>query len=121
VAEAVVVVEVAVAEAEGQDTLLEEIGEGMLEAFGVAVIGKAGGERVEEVERGLDLAAAESAGVGGDGAAVARGDDGTGSEILEGALGGGTGCQGAMVWGLAARGCCYSLYASCGTIAPVLW
>src|SRR5207302_11382227 len=74
VAEGVVVVEVLVAQAQTEDALLKELGEGVLEAVGVAVGGEAAGELVVEVEFGLDLAGQQSTGVGGDVAAVEGGD-----------------------------------------------
>ena len=86
------VVEILVAEAEGEDALLEELGEGVLDAVGVAVVGEAGGELVDEVELGLDLAQKQGASVGGDGAAVEAGADGAGAEGFPGEMGGGTVC-----------------------------
>jgi hypothetical protein len=56
VAEGVVVVEVLATQAEGEDALLEELGEGVLDQLGVAEVGEAAGELVEEVKLGLDLA-----------------------------------------------------------------
>ena len=67
VAKAVVVDEVFVAQAEAEDALLEQIGEGVLDEVGIAVVGEAAGELVDEVELGFDLAQEQAAGVGGDG------------------------------------------------------
>jgi hypothetical protein len=79
-----VVVEVLVAQAQAEDALLEEFGEGVLDLVGVAVVGEAAGELVEEVELGLDLAQEQAAGVGGDGGAVKAGADVSVAEGLEG-------------------------------------
>jgi hypothetical protein len=55
-AEAVVVVEVFVAEAQAKDALFEEIGQRMFDKIRVAMIGEAVGEALDQVELGLDLA-----------------------------------------------------------------
>src|SRR5262249_48677588 len=81
----------------GQDTLLEEVRERVLDQFGIAVIGKAGGELVDEVKLGFDFAEEQSAGIGGDGSAIEVGDDVPTSEGLETESGGGTVCHGAVV------------------------
>ena len=54
------VIEVAVAQAQGQDALFEEFGEGVLNQLGIAVIGKAGGELVDEAKLGFDSAGGSS-------------------------------------------------------------
>ncbi len=91
------VIEVAVAQAQGQDALFEEFGEGVLNQLGIAVIGKAGGELVDEVKLGFDFAEEQSAGIGGDGSAVEVGDDVPPAEGLETESGGSTVCHGAVV------------------------
>jgi hypothetical protein len=96
VAEAVVVVEVFVAQAQREDALLEEVGKRVLDEVGVAVIGKAGGEPVDEVELGFDFAEQQSAGIGGDGAAIEAGDDLPAAEGLEQEFRGGTVCHGVV-------------------------
>src|SRR5262245_9537954 len=110
-AEAVVVVEVLVAQAEGENALLEEFGERVLHQVGVAVIGKAGGELVEEVELGLHLAQQEAAGIGGDRSAVEVGDDVTPPKVLEDQFPVVTVCHGAAVSGVASKG--LSLFPLC--------
>jgi hypothetical protein len=75
VAESVVVVEIFVAQTESEDALFEECGEGMLDAFGIAMVGEAGGELVEESELGFDFAEQERAGVGGDATALEVGEN----------------------------------------------
>lgn len=50
------VVEVFVAEAQTEEALLEEVGHGVLDQRGVAVIGEAAGELLDEVELRFDLA-----------------------------------------------------------------
>ena len=82
--EGVVVVEVLVAQAEAEEALLEEFGEGMLDLVGVAVVGEAAGELVDEVELGFDLAEEEVARVGGNGGAVEADADSTAAEGLKG-------------------------------------
>src|SRR6202000_961165 len=104
VAEAVVVVEIAIAEAESEDSLLEKFGEGVLDEFGVAVIGETVGELVEEVELGFDLPQEESTGVGGHRAAVKTGDHVPGSQGLEGQFWSVTVCHGATVSGVDSKG-----------------
>ncbi len=111
VTEAVVVVEVAVAEAQGEDALLEEVGEGVLDAIRVAVIGEAAGELIDKVELGFDLAEKESAGVGGDRSAVEVGDDGPGAEVLEDECGCVTVCHGAVISRVGSKG--LSLFPLC--------
>jgi hypothetical protein len=81
--EAVMVVEILVAQAEAEDALLEEFEQGVLDALGITIVGEAAGEGLKEVEVVIDLAQEEAAGVGGDGAAVEGGDDLTGSQVLE--------------------------------------
>jgi hypothetical protein len=87
-----VVVAVFVAQAQAEDALLEEFGEGVRAAVGVAVIGAATGERVEEVELGFDRAEEQAAGVGRDLAAIKAGADVAGAEVLEKPFGWGTRC-----------------------------
>jgi hypothetical protein len=52
----VVVVEVFVAEAEAEDALTEKVGKGVFNEVGVAMIGEAACEGVEEAEGVIDLA-----------------------------------------------------------------
>lgn len=68
-AERVVVVEVLVAEAEGEDALAENVAEGVRDVCGIAVVDEVAGELLEEAEAGVDLAEEDSAGVGDDGSA----------------------------------------------------
>jgi hypothetical protein len=75
VAEAVVIVEIFVAQAEAEHALLEQGDEGVFEAFGIAVVGEARGERVEQTEFGFDFAEQECSRIGGDTTAVEIGDN----------------------------------------------
>src|SRR5581483_1350457 len=93
VAEGVVVEEVLVPQAQAEDALLEEVGEGVLDAVGVAVVGEAAGEALDEAELGLDLAEEQAAGVGGDVAAVEGGGHLAAAEGLKKEFGVGTLCR----------------------------
>ena len=103
VAQAVVVDEVFVAEAEAEDALLEQIGQGVLDEFRIAVVGEAAGEWFEEAELGFDLTEEQAAGVGGDGSAVEAGDDFAGAEVLEEQGRGVTGCHGVTASGVGVK------------------
>src|SRR5207302_7653666 len=83
VAELVMVVEVFVAEAQTEEALLEEFGQGVLDQLRVAVVGEAAGELLDEVELRFDLAEQQTARIGGDLPPVETGHDLTGSEGLE--------------------------------------
>ena len=87
------VVEVFVAQAEAEDALLEQVEQGVFDEVGVAVIGEAVGELLDEVELGFDLAEQQPAGIGGDGAAVKACHDVTRTEVLEKEIGRGTICH----------------------------
>src|SRR5262249_43066346 len=102
-AQSVVVDEVFVAEAQAEDALLEEVVQGVFDEFGIAVVGEAAGELLDEAELGLDLAEEQSAAVGGDGAAVEAGDDFAGAEGLEEQGGGVTVCHDAAASGVAIK------------------
>jgi hypothetical protein len=82
-AESVVVVEVFVAQAQAEDTLAEELGQGVFDELGVAIVGEAACEGVEEAEGVIDFAEEQAARVRGDDAAIKGGDDLAGSEVLE--------------------------------------
>jgi hypothetical protein len=71
----VVVIEVLVAEGQGVDPLGDQIGDGVLDEVGVAMIGEAGGALVDDPSEWLGLAEQHGAAVGGDVAAVAVGAD----------------------------------------------
>lgn len=77
------VVEVLVAQAEAVDALGQEVAQGMGDASGIAVVGEAPGEALEEAEAALDLPQEQRPGVGGDLAPVELGQDGTRTEPLE--------------------------------------
>lgn len=96
VAQAVLVVEVFVAQAQAEEALHEEFGEGVLDEVGVAVVAEAAGERLDEVELGFDLAEEQSAAVGGDRPAVEAGHPFAGSEVVEKEFGCGTLCPSVM-------------------------
>jgi hypothetical protein len=49
-------IEVFVTQAQAEDALLQEIGERVLDQFGVPVIGEARGKLVEEAEMAIDFA-----------------------------------------------------------------
>jgi hypothetical protein len=83
VTEAVVIVEVFVTEAEAEDALLEQGDQRMFDEVGIAMVGEAGGERVEQAELGIEFAEQEGPGIGGDTTAVEVGEDITGAEVLE--------------------------------------
>jgi len=82
-AEAVVVVEILVSEAEAVDALFDELQEGVFDAVGIAVVGETVGEGIQEVELLLDFTQKQPASVGGDGTAVKGGENRTGTEGLE--------------------------------------
>src|SRR5262249_57041482 len=92
VPQGVVVEQVLVAQAQAKDALLEQRGQGVVDGAGVAVVGEAAGELLDEAETGLNLAQQQAAGVGGDGAAVEGGDDVAGGEGFKGQGGNGTLC-----------------------------
>ena len=83
VAETVVVVEVFVAQAEGEDALFEQLRERVLNQVGMPMIGETGSELVDEVELGFDLSQQEAAGIGGDGTSVEASDNLATAEVLE--------------------------------------
>src|SRR5271166_5518990 len=87
VAQAVMVVEIFVAQAQSEEPLLEQLGKGVLDQVGIAVIGEAAGKLLDEVELGFDLTEHQATGVGGNLATVETGDDFAGSEVLEKHLG----------------------------------
>lgn len=87
------VVEILVAEAECQDGLLEEFGEGVFDLLGIAVIGEPACELGEEAERGFDFAEEESPALGGNRGGVEACDHLAVGQGLEGAVVGGTPCQ----------------------------
>jgi hypothetical protein len=91
-AESVVVVEVFVAQAQAEDTLAEKVAQGVFDQIGVAMVGEAACEGVEEAEGLIDFAEEQAASVGGDDAAIKGGDDLAGSEVLEIEAGGVTVC-----------------------------
>jgi len=83
VAETVVVVEIFVAQAEGEDALFEQLRERVLNQVGMPMIGETGSELVDEVELGFDLSQQEAAGIGGDGTSVEASDNLATAEVLE--------------------------------------
>jgi len=93
VAKSVVIDEVLVSQAEAEDALLEEIAEGMFEAVGMAIIGEAIGELIEEVEVFIEIAQEQGSRVGGDAAAIEIGEDLAAIEGLESDGGGNTLCH----------------------------
>ena len=93
---AVVIVEVLVTEAQAEDALLEQGDQRMFDKVGIAMVGEAGDERVEQAEPGIDFAEQEGSGVGGDTTAVEVGEDITGAEVLESEGGGDTLCHDSM-------------------------
>lgn len=75
VAQAVVIVQILEAEGEGHDALGYQRGDGVFGEPGVAVVGEAGGDAVEQVHRPPAFPEQQRSGVGGDRAAVERGRD----------------------------------------------
>lgn len=87
--ESVVIIDVPVAPAQSEDALLEQVGEGVFDEGGVAVVAETGREAVEEAELHIDFAEEEGSGVGGDATAVNGGEDIARAEVLEGEGAGG--------------------------------
>jgi hypothetical protein len=56
VAQLVVVEQILVAQAEAEDALLEQLEQGVLAEVGIAEIGEAAGELIDEAELGFDFA-----------------------------------------------------------------
>lgn len=81
------VVEVLVAETDAEDALLEQMEERVLDEFGVAMIGEAGGELIEKAKVGIDFAKEQSAGIGGDASTIESGENFAVAELLEGKRG----------------------------------
>ena len=79
----IVVIEVFVAQGQGEDALGEQIVRPMFDPLGIAVIGETGGESAKDAGLGLHLPQQESAGVRSDGPAVESGGDCPASEGLE--------------------------------------
>jgi len=103
VAQGVVVVEVLITQAQAEDALPEQLRKGVLDEVGVAVVGEATGELLDEVEPGFDLAEEQSARVGGDGDAVKARTDLAVAEGLKRQGGRGTLCRHGAVLGKARK------------------
>ena len=69
------IVEVLVAQGEAVDPLGEQLGHGVLDEVGVAMVGEAGGELANDPGEALGLAEQQGTAVGGDVAAVEVGED----------------------------------------------
>ena len=72
-AQGVVVVEVLVAQCQGEDALGDKVGDTVLDGGGVAVVGKAAGQALEQSQAGVYLAQQQAAGVGSEVPAVESG------------------------------------------------
>ena len=83
VAQGVVVVEVFVAQGQGEDPLGDQFVDGVLDQLGIAVVGEAGGESPENAGLGLHLPQQQAAGVRSDGPAVESGGDRPAAQGLE--------------------------------------
>lgn len=70
VAQLVVVVEIFVAQRDGVDALLDQLGDAVLDAFGITMIFKAAGQSFEQTQPPLDLAQQHCSALGADLAAV---------------------------------------------------
>jgi len=68
----------------------------VLDAFGIAMVGKASSEVIEQRKFGVEFAEQEGAGVGGDSSAVEVGENIACAEVLEGERGGDTLCHDSM-------------------------
>ena len=82
VAKGVMVVEVFVAQGQGEYPLGHQFGHGVFDPLGIAVIGEAGGESPQNAGLGFHLPQQESAGVRSDGPAVESGGDRPAAEAL---------------------------------------
>jgi hypothetical protein len=82
VAELIVVIVIFVAQAQAENALLEKFVEGVLDAFGITVIGETASELGHEAELGFDFAQEQAAGIGGDFASEG-GNDFTFTQSLE--------------------------------------
>lgn len=67
------VVEVLVAQRQGQDALPDQVADLVIDPGPVPMVGEAGGEAVQEADPPVDLGQEQSAGVGGDVPAVETG------------------------------------------------
>lgn len=75
VTQLIVIVEIFVSQTQAEDALLEKLFERVLDAIGIAIIGKAACELRDEAELGFDFPQQQSAGIGSDLAAVKASDD----------------------------------------------
>jgi hypothetical protein len=71
-AKLIVIVEIFIAQTEAEDSLLEEIDERVLDAIGIAMIGEAAGELLNDSESLLDFAEQEPAAIGRDFSSIER-------------------------------------------------
>ena len=83
VAKGVVVVEVFVAQGQGEDPLGQQFGDGVFDQLGIAVVGETGGESPENAGLGFHLPQQQAAGVRSDGPAVESSGDRPAAKPLE--------------------------------------